>query len=131
MDELSGRRGTLIIAGLLLAATFLVGSMLLGGQVSTILSKVGASVGGQNVGAAADMTGAGQDTTGDGSTGSGTAAGGSGSGGQVADAEAVAPTLLIIRTGELTLEVRDLAAALRDGDATVTRAGGYVSGSTQ
>jgi hypothetical protein len=34
MDELSGRRGTLIIAGLLIGATFLVGSMFLGGQVS-------------------------------------------------------------------------------------------------
>ena len=131
MDELPGRRGTLIIAGLLLGATVIVGSLFLGGHSSTILSKVGASVGGQNVGTAVDMTAGGQDTTGDGSTGSGAAAGGSGTGGHVADAGTVVPTLLIIRTGELSLQVQDLAAAVRDGDATVSRAGGYVSGSTQ
>ena len=124
MDELPGRRGTLIIAGLLLGATVIVGSLFLGGHSSTILSKVGASVGGQNVGTAVDMTAGGQDTTGDGSTGSGAAAGGSGTGGHVADAGTVVPTLLIIRTGELSLQVQDLAAAVRDGDATVSRAGG-------
>jgi hypothetical protein len=126
MDALLGRRGTLIIAGLLLGGTFLVGSMFTGGQVSTILSKVGASVGGGTLGSGLDTTGSGQDTTGG---GSGT--GGSGTGGQVADAGAVVPTLLIIRTGELVIQVPDLAAALRDGDAAVTRAGGYISGSTQ
>ena len=116
MDALLGRRGTLIIAGLLLGGTFLVGSMFTGGQVSTILSKVGASVGGGTLGSGLDTTGSGQDTTG----------GGSGTGGS-----GTVPTLLIIRTGELVIQVPDLAAALRDGDAAVTRAGGYISGSTQ
>jgi hypothetical protein len=126
MNELSGRRGTLIIAGLLLGATFIVGSTLLGGQVSTVLSKVGASVGGGTVGSGVDTTGSGQDTT-----GGGPATSGPGTGGQVADAGATVPTLLIIRTGELTLQVQDLGAAVRDGDAAVTRAGGYINGSTQ
>jgi len=126
MEELPGRRGTLIIAGLLLGGTVLVGSMVMGGQVSTILSKVGASVGGGNVGSGVEPTGPGNDPSG---AGSGT--GGSGTGGQVADAAAAVPTLLIVRTGELSLQVQDLAAAVRDGDATVTRAGGYISGSTQ
>ena len=129
MDELPGRRGTLIIAGLLLGGTFLVGTVFMGGSVSTVLSKVGAAV---------DMSGAGQDTTGSGSssgdqdgTGGGPTGRGTGSAGQVADAGVVLPSLLIIRTGELTLQVQDLAAAVRDGDATVTRAGGYISGSSQ
>ena len=129
MDELPGRRGTLIIAGLLLGGTFLVGSMFLGGQVPKVLSTVGAAVDTSGAGRGTSGGGSssdGQDTTGVGSAGSGT-----GSAGQVADAGAGVPTLLIIRTGELTLQVSDLSAAVRNGDAAVTRAGGYISGSTQ
>jgi len=41
------------------------------------------------------------------------------------------PALLIVRTGELTLQVPDLDTALRDGGAAVIRAGGYISGSSR
>ena len=49
----------------------------------------------------------------------------------MADTGATVPTLLIVRTGELKLEVRDLDTAVREGDAAVIRAGGYVSDSTR
>jgi hypothetical protein len=126
MDAFPTRRGTLIVAGLLVVGTILAATILGGGHVSTILSKVGASVGGQNVGSGVDSATSGQDTTGGPS-----ATSGSGASGQVADAAATVPSLLIVRTGELTLQVQDLAAAVRGGDATVTRAGGYISDSTQ
>jgi hypothetical protein len=117
-------------AGLLVAAVLLVGLTFMGGQSSKILSTVGAAI--------PDNEGNGQVDTGGGdpgSTGDTTGEAGSGSasvGGPVANAASVTiPTLLIVRTGDLTIQVSDLAAALAAGDAAITRAGGYVSGSTQ
>ena len=52
-------------------------------------------------------------------------------GGQVADADATVPELLIIRTGQLTIEVGDLDAATAAARERVVAAGGYVSGSDQ
>jgi hypothetical protein len=127
MNALLDRRDALIGAGFLVAAALLVGLVLMGGQTSKILSTVGASVG--NPGTGSDSDAAGQGSAGSGSDhGSGS---GSASGGQVADAAAAVPVLLIVRTGELTLQVPDLGVALRDGGAAVIRAGGYISGSSR
>ncbi len=113
----------------------------LGGQTSRILSTVGSAVdvtqngsgsGADTSGGDADEDGAGSGAgTGAGSGAAGDAGAGSATGPQVADAAATIPTLLIVRTGDLTLEVHDLDAAVRDGDAAVVRAGGYVSDSTR
>jgi hypothetical protein len=116
MDEHPNRIAFVVVA-VLIAGTVLVGLTLSGGQVSRILSTVGGPVnnqdttggGGVNEPAATIRPTAGSD--------------------QVAAAGAAVPTLLIVRTGQITLVVRDLDAALRDGDAAVVRAGGYVSGS--
>jgi hypothetical protein len=127
MSAFSDRRDTLIGAGVLVVAALLVGLLFMGGQTSKILSTVGSSVGNQGTGSDSDA--AGQGSTGSGSDqGSGS---GTGSGGQVADAAAAVPALLIVRTGELTLQVPDLDIALRDGGAAVIRAGGYISGSSR
>jgi hypothetical protein len=127
MNALLDRRDALIGAGFLVAAALLVGLVFMGGQTSKILSTVGASVGNQGTGSDSDA--AGQGSAGSGSDqGSGS---GSASGGQVADAAAAVPVLLIVRTGELTLQVPDLGVALRDGGAAVIRAGGYISGSSR
>ena len=130
MDGSSERRGTYIAACFLVVVTILVGLLFMGGQTSRVLSTVGAAVGNSagNDGAATDegSTGSGSDPT----TGSGSGSG-SGTGGHVADAAALVPTLLIVRTGELVIQVPALDAALRDGDGAVIRAGGYISGSSR
>jgi hypothetical protein len=120
MDTFPGRRTGLIIGGFVIVAAILVGLTFTGGQVSKILSTVGASInnpsnGGSTIGSGDDQA----------------PEPGAGSGGQVADAGAAVPTLLIVRTGQLTLQVADLGAAVRDGDGVVVRAGGYISGSNQ
>jgi hypothetical protein len=131
MDGFSSRRGTYIAAGFLVVVTILVGLLFMGGQTSKILSTVGAAVG-NPVG----RGGSGSTDEGSGGSGSDPAAGsgsgsGSGTGGQVADAGALIPTLRIVRTGELVIQVPVLDAAVRDGDGAVIRAGGYISGSSR
>jgi hypothetical protein len=112
----------LIVGGAFLALT------LLGGQMSSILSAVGNSVGGPNVGTAVDGGTAGGDSAG-GDT-SDPQSGGT-TDGQVADAGATAPELLIIRTGQLEIEVGDLDAAVAAARSRVVAVGGFVSGSDQ
>lgn len=94
-----------------------------GGQTSTILSNVGAAVGG------APQTGGQGDPAGSGSGGSGNS--GVDDGGQVADAAARPPELLIIRTGQLEIVVPDLHAAVAAADERVTAVGGYVGSSDE
>jgi hypothetical protein len=129
MDAFSERRGSLIAAGFVVA-TILVGLLFMGGQTSKILSTVGSAVGNSTNGGGSgtDPAAGGSGSGSDPGTGSGS---GSGNGGQVADAGATIPTLLIVRTGELVIQVPDLDAAVRDGDAAVLQAGGYVSGSSR
>jgi hypothetical protein len=90
----------------------------LGGQTATILSKVGASITAGN-GSAGGST----DTTDPAAAGD--------QGGEIADAAAKPPELLIIRMGSLELEVADLGAAVRAASAQVSSVGGYVSGSEE
>jgi hypothetical protein len=121
MDAMPGRRATILVVALLIGATILVGAIFTGGRVSKVLSTVGGAV---------TQSGGGTDTNEGSDTTSGGSAGG-GSSGQVADTAAIVPTLLIVRTGELTLQVPDLGAALSGGDAAVIRAGGYISASSR
>ena len=117
MDDTPNRRTLSIVAGFLVVGALLFSVLIFGGgQTSTILSTVGAAIGPTTVGETpAEPAPTAKPVT----------------GGQVADAGAAVPTLLIIRTGTLELEVSDIATAVRDADAGVARAGGYVSGSTQ
>ena len=118
------RRSILVVTGLLLGGGLLA-LLLLGGQTSTILSTVGSSIGSGSGGSAI-----GRDPASGSGGGSGSDSG-SGSGGKVAAAAPLAPTLLIVRTGTLELQIADLATAITAADAAVTRAGGYVDGSNR
>ena len=124
MDLFEETPGKWTIAAILggIAAVALLGLVLLGGQVSSILSNVGNSITGGNGGSGGQVGGG--DTTAE-------PPAPDQSGGQVADANATAPELLIIRTGQLTIEVGDLDAATAAARERVVAAGGFVSGSDQ
>ncbi len=100
----------------------LVGALIfMGGQTSSILSNVGAPI--NNVGSnTGDPAGAGEDPPVD-------------EGKEVADAggaaREAAPELLIIRTGQLEIEVADLAAAVAAARTRVLAVGGYISASDE
>jgi hypothetical protein len=131
MDDTPNRRTLSIVAGFLVVGTILVGLLFMGGQTTKILSTVGAAVGNSVGGGGSGSTeGGGNGPGSDPAAGSGSGSGTEG-GGQVANAAGTVPTLLIVRTGEMTIRVPDLGAALRDGDAAVIRAGGYISGSNR
>src|SRR5258705_13907767 len=120
MYDIPDRRGILLVVALLIGGTILVGAVFTGGHVSRVLSTVGGSVTNQSAGGPGDTTDGGSDTSGAGSAGSGT-------NGQVADAGAIVPTLLIVRTGELPIQVTHPPAALRDGPPGVIHPGGHLS----
>jgi hypothetical protein len=122
------RPGTTTIAAILgvILLGGIVGLMLMGGQVSTVLSAVGHSIGGPNVGSAVD---AGPDTAAEPEGGEDQPA--DANGGQVADAAATRPDLLIIRTGTLEIEVEDLGAAVSTARARVAAIGGFSSASEE
>ena len=124
MDEPWYRRQNPLIAIGVVVAILILGSLLFaGGQTSTILSTVGAAIPEHpsNVGSGVDSTADDQ--------GSGT--GNSNGGPAVADAAAGPPTLLIVRTGTLELEVAPLGSTVIAAGNVVTAAGGYVSGSDE
>ena len=104
--------------GIGLVALVLAVAVFGGGQTSTILSNVGHAVDTpvQDVG-----------------TGTGGTAGSGGvdDGGQIADAAARPPELLIVRTGQLEIVVPDLRPAVADAGKRVTAVGGYVSSSEE
>jgi hypothetical protein len=114
---------------------------LLGSQVSSVLSTVGSSVGGPGVVSGGD-TGGGDTTSGD-NTGGDTTGNGSGTGSATTDGSAgggvgagtgviaasVRDDLLIIKTGELTLQVDDIAAAVTNATQRIDTLDGYASGS--
>ncbi|HEX5824832.1 MAG TPA: DUF4349 domain-containing protein [Candidatus Limnocylindrales bacterium] len=111
------------VLGAVILLVLVVGSVFLGGQTSTILSKVGSSVGGSE-----GNTGSGVDTTGnDPAADTGDTTGGA----VVADAAAQPPALLIVRTGTLELETASLDTIVVAAGNVVTAAGGYVSGSNE
>jgi hypothetical protein len=118
---------------------------LLGSQVSGVLSTVGASVGnpGDYAGGGGGSSGgdqAGSDDgsggtdasggSGSGGTGSGGTGGGSdgGSGGSGQLLDAARPELLVIKTGEITIQVNDIDVAIAAATRSMDGFGGYVSG---
>lgn len=107
----AGVRAFVAIAVVLVGAiaTFMV----LGTQVSDVLSTVGSSIGGGQV-VAGDQSG--DDTS------------GNGSGGGVV-AAAPRDDLLIIKTGALTLEVDAIDGAVRSATTAIDGLGGYAAGS--
>ena len=124
MDEPWYRRQNPLIAIGVVVAILILGSLLFaGGQTSTILSTVGAAIPDHpgNVGSGVDSTADDQ------ASGSGDSNGGP----SVADAAAGPPTLLIVRTGTLELEVASLGSTVTAAGNVVTAAGGYVSGSDE
>jgi len=115
MDDTPNHRTLSIVAGFVIVGGLLVSILVFGGgQTPKILSTVGAAIGPTTGGETpAEPAPTAKPVT----------------GGQVADAGATVPILLIIRSGNLELEVSDISTAVRVADAAVTRAGGYVSGS--
>lgn len=139
-----------IVLGAFVAAIAIgAGSLVfLGEQVSGILSTVGASVpppgeygqggagggsgdGGGDAapGGAGNGDGSGDGSATGGSTGNGST-GGAGSGGPGL-IDAARPELLIVKTGELTVQVEAVDQALNAAIETVDRLGGYVSASSR
>jgi len=121
MDETWTRRTAIGAVIVVIVGAALTALAFGGGQTSRILSTVGAAAnrpisGGNGSGSGPVVPEPTAAPTAD---------------GQVADAGPRIPTLLIVRTGTLQLTVPDLDAAIRDGDAAVGRAGGYVSGSNR
>ena len=125
----------------------LLALVFLGTQVSGVLSTVGASVGtpgggvGQGNGGQepddGESGGQGQpggagSGDGDGSADGGSSSGGDGSSGdEVRLFDVTRPELLIIKTGEITLQVDDIDAALNAATRVIDSLGGYASGSTR
>jgi hypothetical protein len=116
--------------------------VMLGTQVSGILSTVGASVGtpgggvsqGDGVGGD-EQPGAEPDGEGEpGGAGSGAGDGSSGeegSGDGVPLLDVSRPELLVIKTGEITLQVDDIDGSVNAATRAIDRAGGYASASTR
>ena len=116
-EDLGWRGPAAVIAAV---SVVLVGAlMFMGGQTSTILSNVGAPINvGSNTG---DPGSVGEDVPVD-------------EGKEIADAAGAgeaAPELLIIRSGQLEIEVADLAAAVATARTRVLAVGGYVSASDE
>src|SRR4029079_7277714 len=98
MDDGADRNRTWsILAAIVVVGVILVGLTFFGGQTSKILSTVGASVGGNNVG-----IGVGEPVATEPPTAQPAA------GGQVADAGAILPPLLIVRNRTLDLAGRGI-----------------------
>jgi hypothetical protein len=95
----------------------LIGVLFSGAHTTKILSTVGAAIGPTSNGdpAPPEPASTARPPAGD----------------EIADATNATPTLLIVRTGTLEIEVADLPTAVRTADAAVLRGGGYVSGSNR
>ena len=139
----SGSWKGLLVALVVVVVLGLGATILLGGQVSAVLSTVGASVGGHpyddggepeadladDAGAGAGQEGGREGSEGDGG-GSGSSSDGTGSG----DApllDIARPELLVIKTGEITVQVDEVDAALNAATQAIDRLGGYASGSSR
>ena len=108
-----------ILGGMVLVV--LAALILMGGQVSTVLSNVGSSISSGCCDAGAPV----------GEQGGPVGEAPGDDDGKVADADARPPELLIIRTGTLEIEVGDVAAAVAAVDDRVASLGGYVGSSEE
>jgi hypothetical protein len=127
MTEDKSKLGALVIGAFVLVVG---GLLLLGGQTSTILSTVGSSVGGVVQNGGGDSSGGSANGSGAGS-GVASGAGSGGDQGQPDAVPAVATTLLIVRTGTLTLVTPAIATSVTDAAGVVSTAGGFVAGSKE
>jgi Domain of unknown function (DUF4349) len=125
--SVQGRAGTRVAIGigsLLMVAALLGGC---GSAASNPLTTVGGPVSGQPAEAPAAMPSAAASAARDGSFGSANGGTNTTGGPEVAAPDGSGP--LIVRTGQMDLQVADLEAAIRSAEAAVTAVGGYVSGS--
>jgi hypothetical protein len=125
--SVQGRAGTRVAIGigsLLVVAALVVGCS---GSASNPLSTVGGPVTGQPAEAPAAMPSAAALSTRDGAFGS--ANGGTGTTGTTQATTPDGSGPLIVRTGQLDLQVADIEAAIHAAETAITAVGGYVSGS--
>jgi hypothetical protein len=126
---------------LIVTAVCFVGIVMLGTQVSRVLSTVGASVGpnsgdaypGTNAGNPGTAVG-GQDSNpngGDEAVDGGTGGGGTGDAVSASMLDAARPDLLIIKTGQITIQVGAIGPAIQKVTEQIVGLGGYASGSTR
>jgi hypothetical protein len=131
MDEHPLRRYGLVGIAVIAVLVIVFASLLAGGGRSpTILSTVGSAIGGGDVQSGVGSGSGSTDTTGSGGVPANPSGDTSG-GAQVANAAVGPPTLLIVRTGTLELEVTSLASSVAAAGTVVSAAGGYVSGSDE
>ena len=125
VQKLAGTRVAIGFGSLLVIAALLAAGC--GGSAAGSPLAFGSAVDGQPAEAPAAMpTGAPAAREGDlGSTNSGTTGGGAATAGGAPDGSGP----LIVRTGQLDLQVADLEAAIRAAESAVTAVGGYVAGS--
>ena len=125
--SVQGRAGTRVAIGigsLLVVAALVVGCS---GSASNPLSTVGGPVTGQPAEAPAAMPSAAALSTRDGAFGA--ANGGTGTTGTTQATTPDGSGPLIVRTGQLDLQVADIEAAIHAAETAITAIGGYVSGS--
>ncbi len=125
--SVQGRAGTRVAIGigsLLVVAALLAGC---GSAASNPLSTTGGPVSGQPEAAPAAMPSAAALSARDGALGS--ANGGTGTTGTTQATTPDGSGPLIVRTGQLDLQVADMEAAIHAAETAITAVGGYVSGS--
>ena len=119
-------RGALGVLLVVMALSF-AGMLMLGGQVSKVLSTVGASVSTPQGHVENPGSNAGPEQNGGDSDGGDDG----GSSGLVPFQDVTRPDLLIIRRGSIAIQVADIDAALADAGGAIGSLGGYESGSTR
>ena len=117
MIEDNRKLGAVVIGGFVVLVAGIL--LLSGGQTSTILSKVGAAISNETVG------------SGGGSANGDSAGSGKSATPQVDAVPAAATTLLIVRTGTLTLETGTIVTSVSEGARLVSTGGGFVAGSKE
>jgi hypothetical protein len=125
--SVQGRAGTRVAIGI--GSLFVVAALLggCGSAASNPLTTVGGPVSGKPAEAPAAMPSAAASAARDGSFGAANGGTTTTGGTDVAAPDGSGP--LIVRTGQMDLQVADLEAAIRSAEAAVTAVGGYVSGS--
>jgi hypothetical protein len=125
--SVQGRAGTRVAIGigsLLVVAAVVMGC---GSSASNALSTVGGPVTGQPAEAPAAMPSAAALSTRDGTFGAANGGATTTGGTDVTTPDGSGP--LIVRTGQLDLQVADIEAAIHAAETAVTAVGGYVAGS--
>jgi len=129
-DGIDWRKPLVVL--LVVVAVAVIVLAVLGMQVSRVLSTVGASV---SSGGAVPVAGSGPEGADPGADSAANAGGGGGAGaGQPVPAnllDAARPDLLIIKTGEISIQAAAIAPAVQKVTEQIVALGGYASGSTR